>query len=68
MVHHEIEDDVNTSFPGLSRQVVEVGQGAVHGIDIFVVGNVVTEIDLRRGEARRDPDRIYAQIFQVIQL
>ena len=38
------------------------------GSIFFVVGNVVAEVHLRRREAGRDPDRVHAEIFQVIQL
>ena len=56
------------SLLGFARQIIEVGQRAVHGINVFVIGNVVTEIDLGRRKARRNPDRIHAEIFQVIEL
>src|SRR5580692_10942801 len=59
---------MNTSFPGLTGQHIEVSQSSIHRIYVFVIGNVVAEVDLRGGEARGNPDRIDAQIFQVIQL
>ena len=68
VIHYEVKDDVDVSLLCLTRQEIEVRQRPVHGIDILVIGNVVTEIYLWRREARRNPDRIYAKVFQVIQL
>jgi hypothetical protein len=68
VIHHKVENDVDVPLLRLTRQEIKVGQRSVHGIDIFVIGNVVAEIDLRRREAGRNPDRIHAEIFQVIQL
>src|ERR1035438_8872347 len=47
------------------HQAVEVGERAVLRIDVFVVGNVVAEIDLGRRIHRGNPDRVYAQGFKV---
>ena len=44
--------------------LVEIFQRAVHGVDVFVVGNVIAEVDLRRGIAGRDPDRIHSQTLR----
>ena len=68
VVHHEIEDDTDVSLLGFALHLIEVSQRAVHGIDVFVIGNVVAEVYLRRREARRDPDGIHAEILQVIEL
>src|ERR1700733_2938971 len=48
--------------------MIEIGQGSIHRINILVIGNVVAEIDLGRGVAGSDPDSIYAQLLQVVQL
>ena len=63
VVHDKIENDVNAAFFSRSGKRVEIGQGPVHRVDIFVVGNVIAEIDLWRREARGNPDRIHAQIL-----
>ena len=68
MVHDKIKNDMNISLSGLAGQVVEVRQRSVHGIDIFIVGNVIAEVDLGRRKARRYPDCVYAQVFQIIEL
>ena len=39
-------------------QRVEVGEGAEHRVDVAVVHHVVAEVEHRRGEERRDPDRV----------
>ena len=47
MIYHEVENDANAVRFCPAGQHVEVGQRAVHGIDVFVVGNVIAEIHLR---------------------
>ncbi len=46
----------------VALHLVEVGERAVHRVDVFVVRNVVAEVDLRRGETRRDPDGVHAEL------
>ena len=68
VIRHEVENDFDVVRFGLRDEIVEIGQRAVHRIDRFVVRNVVAEIDLRRREARRDPDRIDAKVLQIVEL
>jgi hypothetical protein len=49
-------------------EVVEVLQRTVHRVNIFVVRNVVTEVNLWRRETRRNPDGIDAELLQIVQL
>ena len=67
MVHDEVENDADAALLGFAGEHIEVRQRPVHRIDIFVVGYVVAKIHLRRREAGRDPDRVHAEILQVIQ-
>ena len=68
VIHYEIENDVNAIPLGLAGQHVEIRQRTIHGVDIFVVGDVVTEIHLRRRKARGNPNCVYAKILQVVEL
>jgi hypothetical protein len=68
VVHDEIQNDADTALLALGDHAVEVGERAVHGVDVLVVGDVVTEIHLRRGEAGSDPYGIDAKIVQVCHL
>jgi hypothetical protein len=58
---------MNAPLLRLTGQIIEIGERSIHGIDIFVIGNVVTEVDLRGREAGRNPDRIHTEILQIIQ-
>jgi len=68
MVHHKIQDDADIPLFSLILEPVEIGQRAVHGVNIFVIGNVVAEIDLGRGKTGGDPNGIDAKIFQIVEL
>ena len=68
VVQHQVHDDANAVLLRVLLHLVEVGERAIDRIDVFVVGNVVAEIDLRRGIAGRDPDGVDAELLQVVEL
>ncbi len=68
VVHHEVEDDPDAAAPCLGDQMIEIAEGAVHRIDVFVVGHVVAEVHLRGRKAGGDPDRVDAELLQVVEL
>jgi len=47
VIYDEVEDDPDAVPLSLGDHAVEVGERAVHRIDVLVVGNVVSEIHLR---------------------
>ena len=55
------------ALAGLGDETVEVGQGAVLRIDVFVVGDVVAEVDLRRWVDGREPDGVDAEVLEVVE-
>src|SRR5207302_11372636 len=67
MVHHEIQNDADPALLGLARQPVKILERAVHGIDVFVVRDVIPKVDLRRRAAWRYPDCVYPQLLQVVE-
>jgi len=52
---------------GLVHQPVKILKRAVLRVDVLVVGDVVAEVYLGRGIARRQPDGVNADVFQVIE-
>jgi hypothetical protein len=52
-------------FLAFGDHVIEVGEGSVHGIDVAIVGYVVSEIDLGRGITGCDPDGVDAEVVKV---
>ncbi len=67
VVHHHVHDDADVALVGLGDQAVEVGEGAVLRIDVLVVGDVVAEVDLRRGIDGREPDGVDAELLQIVE-
>jgi hypothetical protein len=49
------------------NQPFEIGPVAEDGVDVNVIGNVVSEIGHGRSEYRRDPDRINSKVDEVRQ-
>ena len=68
VIDDEVENDFDVVFFSVSDEFVEIGKRTVHGIDGVVVGNVVAEINLRRREARGNPNGVDAELFQVIEV
>ena len=52
---------------GGGEQAVEVGEGAVLGVDGGVVGDVVAEVDLGRGVHGGEPDGVDAEGLEVVE-
>ena len=68
VVHDKVKDDFDVAFFCLGHQPIEVCQGAILGIDVAIVGDVISEIHLRRRETGRDPDGVNSQSGKVIQM
>src|SRR6266478_8498834 len=47
------------------EDAVEVSERSVHRVNVLVVGDVITEIHLRRGKAWADPDGVHSQVVQI---
>jgi len=67
VVDDEIENNADVALFGFPDQVIEIGESTVQGIDGFIIGNVVAEINLGRRETRSDPDGVDAEIVEVIE-
>ena len=67
MRDHLVDDDLEPQRMGLLHQVVEILQRAESGVDIAIVGDVVAEVAHGRGEYRRQPDGVNAQIGNIVE-
>ena len=67
VVHHEIHNDANSAIFRPAGHMIKILQRAVHGIDIHVVGNVITEVHLGRRIARCEPDRVYTEVLEIVE-
>src|SRR5260370_4345533 len=67
MIYDKIQNDPNVAPLRFAHQAVKILHRSVHRVNRFVVGDVVSEIHLRGGKARRDPDGIDPEILQIIQ-
>ena len=68
VVRDPVEDDLDGARVALLDQLVEVVEGAEDRVDVAVVGDVVAEVGHRRGEDRRQPDRLDVQRLQVVEV
>ncbi len=65
VVHHHIHHDADIALLRFGDELVKIGESALLRIDIFVVGDVVSEVDLRRRIDRGEPDRVHAKRLQI---
>ena len=67
VVQDQIGDDVDVALLALGHQCFEIRHGAVLGIDLVVVPDVVLVVALA-GVDGHEPDAVDAQLLQIIQL
>ena len=68
VVRHQVDDDAQVMVVRVRQQAVEGGQVAEDGFDLDVVGDVVAVVVHRRGIERREPQRIDAEVDEVVQV
>ena len=66
MADHLVDDDLQPKIMRLCQHRVEIRQGAEQGVNIGVIGHVIAHVGHGRGEDRRKPDRIAAQLRDML--
>ena len=68
MVDDELGDDPEAAPVRFADELAEVGAGAVVRVDPVIVGDVVAVVAQRRRIERQQPDRVDAEILDVVEL
>ena len=68
VVRHPVEDDPDVASVGFGDEEVELVEVTEDRIDVAVVRDVVSVIGHRRGEHRRQPDRIDPEPLEVVEV
>ena len=68
MVQHQIHDNPDMPSGRLGDQLVHIGKSAEHGVNILIIGNIITVVILGRAVYRRKPDSVNSQHLKVVQL
>ena len=68
VIHHKIDQHVNIALLGLGCEVIEIGECAASGGDVDVIRHIVPKVHLRRGVKGREPNSVYAQMLEVIEV
>src|SRR5579862_8805798 len=68
MIRHQVEDDADAAPMRLGNHAVEAGKRAEVAMHVAVVADVVTPIAQRRWIDRAQPERIDAELAQVIEM
>ena len=67
MAGDEIEADLHAAGVGFGKEADEIGVGAVAGIDVVKIGDVVAGVAHGRDETRVEPDGVAAERFDVVE-
>jgi len=67
VIQHQVDDNMNAAFMSFGGEDFEIFERAVIGMDVFVIRNIVFMIRRRRHN-RHEPDSVYAQLLNVIEL
>ncbi len=68
VVRHQVDQHTQTALVRAREHPVELRQVAESGIDIAVVGDVVTRVRLRRRVERREPQRIHPELREIAEM
>jgi hypothetical protein len=68
VVDDQLGDHAQAAPVRLAHEGAEVAQRAVVGVDVVVVGDVVAVVAQRRRVERQQPDRVDAQVLDVVEL
>ena len=63
-----VNDDFQAKRVGAGNQLIKIGQSPEQGVDITIVGNVITVVFHGRGKKRRKPDAIHPETGYIVQL
>jgi len=67
VVDHQLGDDLEVAGVGRMDEGAEVSQGAVIGMDVLIVGNIVAIIAQGRGIKGHEPQRVHPQFLEIVQ-
>ena len=67
VVDDELDEDLHVALVGGGEEELEVVDGAVAGVDVGVVGDVVAVVAQGRGEEREEPEAGDAEILEVVE-
>ena len=68
VVRDEVQDDADAALARACDELVEVGQGSEHRLNVPVVGDVVSPVLVRRDRDRRQPQHVDPQPLQILEL
>ena len=68
VIDHELGDDAQAALVGSVHEGPEILHGAVGGVDVAIVGDVVAVVPQGRGIERHQPDRRDAEVADVVEL
>ena len=67
VVQHQFNDDANVALMSCIKEGFEIVECPVAGMDGIVVGDVVAVVAQRRWEERHEPERVNAELLQVVE-
>ena len=67
MIQHQIHNNTDISLFCLRDQLLHVIKISEHGVNILIIGNIITVVILGRSAHRRQPDGVNAKLLKIVQ-
>ncbi len=68
VIDDKVHDQLHITLLHFFDEVVDISQGAIHGVDILIIGNIVAHICLWALVDRRYPYYVHAEVLEVVKL
>lgn len=68
MIHDQIHENLDSFRMSLLQQPLHVRNGSILGVDVLVVGDVISVVFVGRDENGRNPNDINAESLELVQL
>jgi hypothetical protein len=67
VVDYELDHDLEVAGVGFIEKLLEVGDGAIGGVHVDVVGDVIAVVAKGRGEEREEPEAGDAEFLEIVE-
>ena len=68
VIQHQLGDHAQSAPVSFAQKALKIAQRAIGGMNLGVIGDIVTIVAQRRRTEGQQPDRRHAQVLEVVQL
>ena len=68
VINDQLGDDLEAASMGFLHELLEIGHGAIVGMDVVIIRDVIPVVAHRRRVEGEQPERVHPQILEIIEL